>query len=53
MPSLVEEIDLEVIAARTPGMVGSDLDNVINEAALLAERYGKTAVTMDELITWL
>ena len=30
-------------------MVGSDLANVINEAALLAARYGKDAVTMDEL----
>jgi cell division protease FtsH len=43
------EIDLKAIAARTPGMVGSDLANVINEAALLAARHGKTVVTMDEL----
>jgi cell division protease FtsH len=46
---LAEDIDLEAIAARTPGMVGSDLANVINEAALLAARHGKTAVTMEEL----
>src|SRR5919108_79421 len=46
---LAEDVDLQVIAARTPGMVGSDLANVINEAALLAARYGKSAVTMDEL----
>jgi cell division protease FtsH len=46
---LTSEIDLHAIAARTPGMVGSDLANVINEAALLAARYGKTAVTMDDL----
>jgi len=46
---LTTEIDLKAIAARTPGMVGSDLANVINEAALLAARYGKVAVTMDEL----
>ena len=43
------DVDLQIIAARTPGMVGSDLANVINEAALLAARYGKDSVTMDEL----
>lgn len=46
---LAQDVDLKVIAARTPGMVGSDLANVINEAALLAARYGKQSVTMDEL----
>jgi cell division protease FtsH len=46
---LAGDVDLQIIAARTPGMVGSDLANVINEAALLAARYGKDAVTMDEL----
>jgi cell division protease FtsH len=46
---LAPEVDLQVIAARTPGMVGSDLANVINEAALLAARHGKNAVTMEEL----
>lgn len=46
---LAKDIDLEAIAARTPGMVGSDLANVINEAALLAARHGKTVVTMEEL----
>lgn len=46
---LGSDVDLQIIAARTPGMVGSDLANVINEAALLAARYGKEAVSMDEL----
>jgi cell division protease FtsH len=46
---LGEGVDLQVIAARTPGMVGSDLANVINEAALLAARHSKDAVTMEEL----
>jgi cell division protease FtsH len=46
---LATDVDLQIIAARTPGMVGSDLANVINEAALLAARYSKDAVTMDEL----
>ena len=46
---LAHDVELQVIAARTPGMVGSDLANVINEAALLAARHGKTAVDMEEL----
>ena len=46
---LAEDVDLHVIAARTPGMVGSDLANVINEGALLAARYNKASVSMDEL----
>jgi cell division protease FtsH len=46
---LAADVDLRVIAARTPGMVGSDLANVVNEAALLAARHAKDAVTMDEL----
>jgi cell division protease FtsH len=46
---LAADVDLRVIAARTPGMVGSDLANVVNEAALLAARHGKEAVTMEEL----
>lgn len=46
---LAEDVELKVIAARTPGMVGSDLASVINEAALLAARYNRDAVTMEEL----
>ncbi len=45
---LAKEIDLSVIAARTPGFVGADLANLINEAALLAARKGKSSVTMEE-----
>jgi cell division protease FtsH len=41
--------DLKVIAARTPGMVGADLANIVNEAALLAVRRGKDAVEMQDL----
>ena len=43
-----EEIDLTVIAARTPGFVGADLANVMNEAALLAARRDKKAVEMSD-----
>jgi cell division protease FtsH len=46
---LDEDVDLGVIAARTPGFAGADLANVINEAALLAARRDKSTVTMDEL----
>ncbi len=41
---LAEEVDLEVIAKSTPGMVGADLANVVNEAALLAARRGAKKV---------
>ncbi len=37
-------VDLHIIASRTPGMVGADLANLINEAALLAARRGAQAV---------
>ncbi|MDH3247552.1 MAG: ATP-dependent zinc metalloprotease FtsH, partial [Acidimicrobiia bacterium] len=46
---LEEEIDLEVLARRTPGFTGADLANLINEAALLSARRRKTKVGMDEL----
>lgn len=40
-------VDIKIIAARTPGFVGADLANVVNEAALLAARVGNEAVCMD------
>ncbi len=43
------DVDFEVLAKRTPGFVGADLANVINEAALLAARAGKAEIGMDEL----
>ncbi|HKZ05985.1 MAG TPA: ATP-dependent zinc metalloprotease FtsH [Methylomirabilota bacterium] len=46
---LAPEVDLRVLAARTPGMAGADLANLINEAALLAARKGKSAVEMADL----
>jgi cell division protease FtsH len=39
-------VDLSVVAAKTPGFVGADLANIVNEAALLAARQGKDAVEM-------
>ncbi|MCS7279132.1 MAG: ATP-dependent zinc metalloprotease FtsH [Thermodesulfobacteriaceae bacterium] len=45
---LAPDVDLKVIAARTPGMVGADLANIVNEATLLAARKGKSAVEMED-----
>ena len=45
---LAPDLDLKVIAARTPGMVGAELANIVNEAALLAARKGKDAVEMED-----
>jgi cell division protease FtsH len=42
-------VDLESLAATTPGMVGADLANVVNEAALLAAKRSRDAVTQADL----
>ena len=47
--ALDPSVDLRVLAARTPGFTGADLANIVNEAALLAARKEKDAVTMEEL----
>ncbi|MBU3954893.1 ATP-dependent zinc metalloprotease FtsH [bacterium] len=46
---MAPDINLEVIARRTPGFVGSDLANIINESALLAARKDKDAIELVEL----
>lgn len=46
---LATKVDLHTIAARTPGMVGADLANIINEAALLAARREAGAVETKDL----
>jgi cell division protease FtsH len=45
---LSPSVELGVIAAKTPGFVGADLANIVNEAALLAARQGKDAVEMSD-----
>ena len=46
---LSKEVDIEVLARRTPGFTGADLANVVNEAALLAARFSRTEIGMNEL----
>ena len=46
---LAGDVDLHRMAVRTPGFAGADLANIINEAALLAARRNKDAITMEEL----
>jgi cell division protease FtsH len=46
---LSPEVNLRVIGARTPGFVGADLANALNEAALLSARRGKKEIGMKEL----
>jgi cell division protease FtsH len=45
---LDDDVDIAVIAARTPGFAGADLANLANEAALLAARRGRERVTMGD-----
>ena len=46
---LDETVDLKAIAQRTPGFSGADLENLLNEAALVAARQGKTTVDMRDV----
>ncbi len=46
---LGEDVDLEILAKGTPGFSGADLENLVNEAALLAARLGKEKVEMSDL----
>jgi cell division protease FtsH len=46
---LAPDVDLDGLAASTPGMTGADLANLVNEAALLAARLGREAVSQRDL----
>jgi cell division protease FtsH len=45
------EVDLDVLARRTPGFTGADLANLVNEAALLSARFNKNEIGMTEMET--
>ena len=46
---LADDLDLETIARQTPGFSGADLKNLLNEAALLAARRNKKAISQAEV----
>lgn len=46
---LAPDVDLRVIAQQTAGFTGADLENILNESALLAARKDKKAITMEEV----
>jgi cell division protease FtsH len=46
---LADDVDLDVLARQTPGMTGADLENLINEAALLSARHGEATISMMRL----
>ena len=46
---LAEDVDLKLVAQQTPGFVGADLENVLNEAALVAARRNKSAIDASDI----
>ncbi|MDO4501288.1 MAG: ATP-dependent zinc metalloprotease FtsH [Erysipelotrichaceae bacterium] len=46
---IAEDVDLEALARRTPGFSGADLENVLNEAAILTVRENKTQIELTEI----
>ena len=46
---IAKDVDLDILARRTPGFTGADLANLVNEAALLAARRNKHEINMTEL----
>jgi len=45
---LAEDVDLAVLAKQTPGFTGADIENLVNEAAILAARRNKRVISMEE-----
>ena len=45
---IADDVDVKVLARRTPGFTGADMENLANEAAILAVRRNKRAITMEE-----
>ena len=46
---LAEDVDLKLVAQQTPGFVGADLENVLNEAALVAARRNKSVIDASDI----
>ena len=46
---LDKDVDLKVLAKRTPGFTGADLQNLLNESALLAARNGESKISMNDI----
>jgi len=46
---VADDVNVGVIARQTPGFTGADLENLLNEAALLTARYNKSKITMEEI----
>jgi cell division protease FtsH len=46
---LADDVELDVIARQTPGFTGADLANLLNEAALLSARHGRTTIDMEHI----
>jgi len=46
---IAKDVDIKVLARRTPGFVGADIENLINEASLLAARKNKNEIGTEEL----
>jgi len=46
---LAKKVDIDILARRTPGFTGADIENMLNEAAILAARADKKEITMKEL----
>ncbi len=46
---LAEDVDLKVLARRTPGFTPADIENMLNEAALLSARFNKKKITMETI----
>lgn len=46
---LAEDVDLKLVAQQTPGFVGADLENVLNEAALVAARRNKSVINASDI----
>ena len=45
---LASDVDTEIVARQTPGFVGADIENLVNEAAILAARRNKKQIAMSE-----